>query len=247
MSIHDETNKRFGLARVLSKMGLASRSQASELIKAGLVRVNGKLVRDVEFPVRMDIDKVSVNQQLAIAQQRMVIMLNKPRGVVTTRIDEQQRATVYDCLPESLPWLAPVGRLDKASEGLLLMCNDPEWAAAITDPSTQLEKTYHVQIGGLIDEPRLAALRSGIESDIGFLKVLAVDVLRRGEKNTWLSFTLDEGKNRHIRRMLEAFNLPVLRLIRVAIGPLHLGDLAKGQWRQLSDIEIDKLMDGSES
>ena len=233
--------KRYGLARVLSKMGLASRTQAAAMIVEGTVRVNGKSIRDPEFPVRMEIDKVSVDSRQAVAQERIVLMLNKPRGLVTTRQDEKERATVYDCLPPDMPWLAPVGRLDKASEGLLLLSNDPVWAAAITHPAAKIEKTYHVQVAGLLDDPLLSRLNAGYASPDGLLQAKSVRVLRAGGKNTWLEFVLDEGKNRHIRRMLQNQGIEVLRLIRVAIGGLALGELPKGQWRALTQAELALL------
>jgi 23S rRNA pseudouridine2605 synthase len=237
MNTENCTVKRFGLARVLSKMGIASRTQASAWIAEGLVQVNGKTIKDVEFPVRINIDKVTVSKQKALTQKRMVIMLNKPRGFVTTRSDEQQRATVYDCLSAELPWLAPVGRLDKASEGLLLMTNDPMWAAKITDPETGLDKIYHVQINAIPSQAQLSAMLEGVHTDIGQLYVKRVILLRQGTKNAWLEICLDQGRNRQIRRLLLALDLPVMRLIRVQIGALKLGELPKGQWRLLTDQE----------
>lgn len=230
--------KRFGLARVLSKMGLASRTQASVWIADGLVQVNGKTITDIEFPVRIGVDKVLVSSQKAVAQERIVLMLNKPRGLLCTRSDEQQRATVYECLPAEMPWLAPVGRLDKASEGLLLMTNNPAWAATITDPETGPDKIYHVQINAIPSQAQLAAMLDGIETDAGYLGAKHVSVLRQGKKNAWLEITLDEGRNRQIRRLLQASDIQVLRLIRVQIGALKLGELPKGQWRALTNQEI---------
>ena len=233
--------KRFGLARVLSKMGLASRTQASVWIADGLVQVNGKIITDIEFPVRMEVDKVLVNSQKAIVQERIVLMLNKPRGLLTSRSDEQQRATVYQCLPAEQPWLAPVGRLDKASEGLLLMTNDPVWAAKITNPATGPDKTYHVQINAIPSQAQLTAMYEGVNTDDGQLSVKHVVVLRQGEKNAWLEITLEEGRNRQIRRILHALDIAVLRLIRVQIGALKLNELPKGQWRALTEQEIGLL------
>ncbi|HET6906420.1 MAG TPA: pseudouridine synthase, partial [Rhodanobacteraceae bacterium] len=156
--------------------------------------------------------------------------------------DEHGRATIYELLKGAdLPWLAPVGRLDKASEGLLLMGNDPEWAARITDPSSHLPKTYHVQVRGVPDAQALQQLRAGVAEGDEKLSARAVSLLRAGEKNAWLEIVLDQGRNRQIRRMLAALDYEVLRLIRVAIGPLALGDLAKGSWRRLSAAEIAAL------
>lgn len=243
MNTEHHSTKRFGLARVLSKMGLASRTQAAKWIIDGLVQVNGKTVTDFEFPVRINIDKVSVSQQSVVAQERIVLMLNKPRGLVTTRSDEQNRATVYDCLSSEMPWLAPVGRLDKASEGLLLLCNDPNWAAAITNPETGPSKTYHVQINAIPSSNQLFAMIEGVDTEIGRLHFKSVTILRQGEKNAWLEIILDQGQNRQIRRVLQVFDIEVLRLIRVAIGCLSLGELPKGQWRILKDEELSLLND----
>lgn len=233
---------RFGLARVLSKRGLASRTQAAVWVRAGRVRVNGQVVRDPEFPVRMDHDQVSVDAEPAEAVARVYVMLNKPRGLVTTTSDEKDRDTVYRCLDGAgLPWLAPVGRLDKASEGLLLFCNDPAWAAAVNDPGRGADKVYHVQIDRIPGQELLAQLEAGITDAGQRLSAASARLLRAGEKNAWLEIVLDEGRNRQIRRLLAAFDISVLRLIRVAVGPLSLGELAKGQWRRLSEEEVRQL------
>jgi 23S rRNA pseudouridine2605 synthase len=173
---------------------------------------------------------------------RHYLMLNKPRGLVTTTRDEQGRDTVYRCLDGAgLPWLAPVGRLDKASEGLLLFTNDPEWAARVTDPAQGPDKTYHVQIDRVPDASLLDALRTGVEVDGEHLSARHARLLRSGERNAWLEIVLDEGRNRQIRRLLEAFDVRVLRLVRVAIGAIELGTLAKGAWRLLDAHERDQL------
>jgi len=165
-------------------------------------------------------------------------MLNKPRGMVTTAHDEKGREAIYSLLPNDRPWIAPVGRLDKASEGLLLLTNDSEWGARITDPHSHLEKTYHVQIGTVADSKLMASLERGVEVPNGErLKAKRAGLIRSGEKNSWVEIVLDEGKNRQIRRMLDGFGVEVLRLVRVAIGPLQLGDLAKGAFRSLRQEE----------
>jgi 23S rRNA pseudouridine2605 synthase len=237
---------RHGLARVLSKMGLASRTVAAQWIRDGRVRVDGKLVCDPEFPVHQGKARIAVAGAAAApfvaeAADRIVVALNKPRGLVTTRDDEQGRDTVYACLDDAaLPWLAPVGRLDKASEGLLLFCNDPAWAARITGPGGP-SKTYHVQVDGLPDDSVLAALVAGLPCDGERLAARAATLLRQGAKHAWLEIELDEGRNRQIRRLLQASGFDVLRLVRVAIGALALGTLAKGKWRQLGAAEVAAL------
>ena len=234
--------KKVGLARALSKLGYCSRSQAAELIRAGRVKLNGAVRRDRETPTRPGEDRIEVDGATLAAGAKTYLFLNKPRGVVTTASDEKGRDTVYAYVPKNLPWIAPVGRLDRASEGLLLLTNDSEWAARITSPETHLDKTYHVQISTIADETLLDALRSGIRTGTGdFLRVKQARVLRQGGRNSWLEIVLDEGKNRHIRRLVEHLNLEVLRLVRVSIGPLALGDLAKGATRKLTTEEKQSL------
>ncbi len=235
-------SKKVELARALSKLGYCSRSRAAELIVAGRVKLNGAVRRDPQTPVRLGKDRIEIEGQPIEGRSRIYLALNKPRGVVTTASDEKDRETVYAYLPEGLTWIAPVGRLDKASEGLLLLTNDSEWAARITAPEIHLDKTYHVQISAIADEKLLQGLRNGIRAADGeFLRVKTVRVLRQGERHSWLEIVLDEGKNRQIRRMLEELKIEVLRLVRVAIGPLALGDLPKGATRPLDREEKQSL------
>ena len=240
---------RTGLARAMSKLGFCSRSRATELIRMGKVKVNLVVRKNPEFPVilKKDViimDDVSINQA-----PRLYVMLNKPRGLVTSASDELGRETVFSCFEHSkLPHLSPVGRLDKASEGMLLFTNDNVWADTITNPDTHLDKTYHVQISGTLDEKRLALIKEGVvDEELGdHLSAKAIKILRSGEKNMWLEVVLDEGRNRHIRRLLEAFNIEVLRLVRVKIGMLVLGNLPKGQWRELTKYEVLKSREPQE-
>ena len=237
--------RKVGLARALSKLGYCSRSQAAALIAQGRVRLNGRIRHDPESPVILEKDRIEVDGGPLAAQTHVYLMINKPRGVVTTASDEKGRKTVYDCLTGDLPWLGPVGRLDQASEGLLLLTNDSEWSARVLAPETHLDKTYHVQIGTLADAKLLKTLTSGIKEGGELLRVKAARELRHGERNCWLEIVLDEGRNRQIRRVFEALQIEVLRLVRVAIGPLALGDLAKGSFRQLTAVEkrvLDQAM-----
>jgi 23S rRNA pseudouridine2605 synthase len=245
----DETSaiagRKIGLARALSKLGFCSRSKAGELIRAGRVSLNGVPRRNPETPAHIGWDRIEVDGRAIEVAAKVYLALNKPRGVVTTASDEHGRQTVYDYL--QLPpgteakWLAPVGRLDKASEGLLLLSNDSEWAARVTAPETHLAKTYHVQVAGVVHEALLPGLRKGVSDKGEFLGAKAVHILRQGERNSWLEIVLEEGKNRHIRRMLETLGIEVLRLVRVAIGPLKLADLRKGESRALTDAEKKAL------
>ncbi len=231
-------SRHVGLARALSKLGYCSRSEAFDLIHAGRARLKGAICRDPEARVRLESDRIEVDGQPVAATTRVYLMLNKPRGAVTTAADEKGRQTVYAFLDAALPWVAPVGRLDQASEGLLLLTNDSEWAAQVMSPVSHLDKTYHVQIDRVADRKLLESISRGVRTEDGeFLGVARVGILRGGKRNTWLEIVLDEGKNRHIRRMLAALGVAVLRLVRVAIGPLPLGALPKGSVRPLTRAE----------
>ncbi|MGA8490005.1 MAG: pseudouridine synthase [Terriglobales bacterium] len=233
-----DSPRRIGLARALSKRGYCSRSSAADLIRAGRVSINGAICRNPEAPVRFERDHIQVDHRELATPTKLYLMLNKPRGVVTTASDEKGRETVYAYLDEGLPWVAPVGRLDKASEGLLLLTNDSEWAARVLAPETHLDKIYHVQIGAVADGALIESIIQGVRTDNGgSLQAKSAEILRRGKKNAWLKVVLDEGKNRQIRRMLGTLGVDVLRLVRVAIGPVALGELPKGAYRSLTDVE----------
>ncbi|MGJ7038649.1 23S rRNA pseudouridine2605 synthase [Shinella sp. BE166] len=234
--------KRVTLPRALSKLGYCSRTQAEELITAGRVALAGRVVTDPAIWVDLSNAVIAVDGKPVAAEERVYLMLNKPRGLVTTRHDPERRPTVYDCLKQlDHAHLSPVGRLDKASEGLLLFTNDTEFAQALLDPETHVSKTYHVQMDSLADDTLLAALQAGVHHDGELLRAKSVRKLREGNRNSWLEIELDEGRNRQIRRMLEAMNIACLRLVRVSIGNLALGDLEKGAVRTLDDGEVEGL------
>ncbi len=241
-TIHMKKTPRHGVARVISKLGIGSRTQAAQWVREGRVTVNGRAVADAEFPVRQGTDRIEIDGLESEASAPIVLMLNKPRGLVTTTRDEKGRDTVYRCLDGAgLPWVAPVGRLDKASEGLLLFSNDPAWAARITSPASELDKTYHVQVDCLPTDTLLRNLQRGVVLAGERLAAKSARTLRTGQKNAWLEIVLDEGRNRHIRRLLEALDVSALRLVRVGVGPLSLGELRKGQSRRLTAEEIASL------
>ncbi len=254
MMTMNQSARKIGLARAISKLGYCSRSRAAELIRAGHVSLNGKIRRDPETPVSERHDRVAVHGNVLEPQEKIYFMLNKPRGIVTTASDEKGRETVYAVLiaetgrkknttRKDFPWVAPVGRLDKASEGLLLLTNDSEWGASLIAPETHLDKTYHVQVKTVATDVQIQALIRGVKARDGeVLRVKHACILRTAQKNCWLEIVLDEGKNRHIRRAMEALGVEVLRLVRVAIGPLQLGDLRKGEYRSLTGEE-KRLLD----
>ena len=206
------------------------------------MRVNGRVCRDPGWRVDLRRDRFEVDAQAVRPETKVYLMLNKPRGWVTTVSDEQGRSTVLDCLAgHGLPFVAPVGRLDKASEGLLLLTNDTRWAARLTDPAAHLDKLYHVQVDCLADERLTRRLEAGANVEGDFLAAKRARLLRQGTRTSWLELVLDEGKNRQLRRLLAALGVQVLRLVRVAIGPLPLGNLPKGAFRHLTAEETGRL------
>jgi 23S rRNA pseudouridine2605 synthase len=233
------------LARALSKLGFCSRAQGAELVRAGRVRVNGAVQASPDARVDPQRDRIQVDGARVGAQPKVYLALNKPRGLVTTAADERGRDTVYSCLTDpALPRVVPVGRLDRASEGLLLFTSDTRWADRITNPATHLDKTYHVQVDRVADAGLLRRMIAGVADEGEHLAAKRADLLRAGERSSWIEVVLDEGRNRHIRRLLAVLEVQVLRLVRVSIGPLALGDLEKGAYRHLTAHER-AAMDGA--
>ena len=233
------------IARALSKLGHCSRAQGERLVQAGRVRVEGRIVRDPAQRVRPERDAIEVDGVPVRREARHYVMLNKPRGLVTTRHDPRGRPTIYECFAgEPLPFLAPVGRLDKASEGLLLLTNDSRWSARLLEPSSHVEKRYHVQVRAADPHSVIDRVRAGVTEQTSGerLDVGAISLLRTGSRGgAWFEIVLEEGKNRQLRRIFSEVGVEVLRLIRVSIGALALGDLAKGSWRPLTAAEVRAL------
>lgn len=225
------------LPRALSKLGFCSRTEAVALIEAGRVSVDGRSARSVTLRVDPARSRIMVDGTAISAETKVYLMLNKPRGLVTTRRDPQERGTVYDCLPSDLPFLSPVGRLDKASEGLLLLTNDTGWAEYLLNPASGVPKTYHVKIDRIADEAFIRALVSPVEDGDERLSAAGVRLLRTGSRSSWIEIVLTEGRNRQVRRMVAALGASVLRLVRVGIGTVVLGDLGKAQTRSLTSAE----------
>ena len=233
------------IPRALSKLGICSRADGVRMVEAGRVRINGTLARSPAQRITPETDRIELDGAPIVRAERVYLALNKPRGLVTTRDDPQGRATIYECLEGApLPFVAPVGRLDKASEGLLLLTNDSRWSSRLLDPASHVDKVYHVQVRGVLDDAGLARIAAGVEEgDTGEqLAVKRIALLRTGSRSSaWYEIELDEGKNRHIRRIFAVLDVEVLRLVRISIGPLALGTLAKGAWRMLSGDEVRAL------
>ena len=226
------------LERALSKLGIASRSQARALVLAGRVRIAGERVLDPGRPVVPEGLAIAIDGAPVGEPPRRTLLFYKPRGVVTTRADEQGRRTVYDCIGEEATGLGPVGRLDLASTGLLLFTNDTRLADWLTDPGHAVERVYLVTVRGAVTEETAAGLERGILCEGELLAAKSAIVRKRSNKESHLVLTLVEGKNREIRRLLEAAGHPVTRLKRVSYGGLDLGTLQPGEWREVSAAEL---------
>ncbi len=240
-------DNKIRLQKHLSACGIASRRKAEELIEAGKVRVNGRIATlgDKVDPKR---DKVTVRGKNVVpVTEKVYIMVNKPRGYVTTMSDEYDRKCVNDLVKDVGVKVFPVGRLDRDSEGLLLMTNDGELANAITHPSRHVNKTYRVTVGGTVADEQIEKLTAGILLDGKKTQPCDVFVVERKPDRTMLNFIIHEGRNRQIRRMCEAVGLQVLRLKRLEIAGVKLGGLKLGAWRNLNERELVRLTNISQS
>jgi 23S rRNA pseudouridine2605 synthase len=230
------------LERILSKAGICSRTDARTQINSGKVRVNGQVITDPDFWVDRNRDRVSFDGKPLRHAQKVYVLLYKPTGYVTTFRDPAGRPTVYELLKEVGTWVAPVGRLDLETSGLLLLTNDNDFTELVTNPKTHTPKTYHVKAASLLTDEQIERLRAGVELRDGPTRPAQVSRLRDGPRHTFLEITITEGRNRQVRRMLEAIDSKVLKLVRIAIGSVKIADLTVGKWRNLTAAEVSALL-----
>jgi len=229
------------LERVLSKAGVGSRTEARAWIAAGRVKVNGKVTRDPDQWIDLQRDRVRFDNRPLEARERLYLLLYKPTGYLTTYKDPEGRPTVYDLIADVGTFLSPVGRLDLDTSGLLLMTNDNQFAERVTNPDSHVPKTYLVKASALVTDEQLQRLREGIELSDGPTRPATVTRLRDSARFTHFEITLTEGRNRQVRRMVEALGARVLKLVRVRIGSIAIGPLPIGKWRLLTRDEVDAL------
>jgi pseudouridine synthase len=236
---------RVTLDRVLSRAGIASRSTTREWIEAGRVKVNGRVVRNPDHWVETGKDHVRFDGNPVSQEKKVYVALNKPAGVVTSHGDNRSRPTVYDLLRKLDRWVFPVGRLDMDTSGLLILTNDTRFGEELLNPASKIPKTYYVKVAGVMDPGKYFDLAFGLDIGRGETSRGAiVREVRRSEKYTWFELSISEGKNRQVRRMCEAVGHIVLKLVRIRIGGLALGDLPVGEFRELTPRELRKLRQG---
>ena len=232
------------LERVLSKAGLGSRTDARSWIGAGRVSVNGRVVQTPDHWVDLERDRVALDGRLVAAREKLYVLLYKPTGYITTYRDPEGRPTVYDLLTGLEGWVAPVGRLDLDTSGLLILTNDNQFADRVMSPEHKIPKTYLVKTGSVLPDGSLDALRNSVELSDGPTRPALVTRVRDSGTATFLEITITEGRNRQVRRMIEAIGSRVRKLVRVAIGPLRIGDLPIGTWRLLTPAEVSAITAG---
>jgi 23S rRNA pseudouridine2605 synthase len=226
------------LERVLSKAGLGSRTEARKWIGAGRVKVNGKLVQSPDLWVDLERDKVTLDNRPVKPGEKTYLLLYKPTGYITTFKDPEGRPTIYDLIQDAGRWLIPVGRLDRDTSGLLLLTSDTQFAERVTNPDYKVPKTYLVKTSTLLGEQQLQQLREGVVLSDGPTQPAQVKRVRDSVKYTFVEITLLEGRNRQVRRMIEAVGSKVLKLVRIQIGGLRIGDLPIGRYRELTRAEV---------
>lgn len=230
------------LERVISKAGLGSRTEARSWIGAGRVSVNKRVIQNPDHWVDMERDKVLFDGKPLLKKEQVYLVLYKPKGYITTYKDPEGRPTVYNLLEDVGTFVVPVGRLDLDTSGLLLLTNDTQFAERIMNPDFHVPKKYLVKANRLLTEEDLERLRNGVQLDDGPTRPARVRRVRDSEKYTHFEITITEGRNRQVRRMVEALDASVLKLVRVAIGPLTIGDLEVGKWRLLEQREREAIL-----
>jgi len=237
--------EKLRLNRAIAATGICSRRRADELIKAGRITVNGQPATDLSLQVDLLQDAIAVDGKPLYKKDFQYVVLYKPRGVVTTCDDEQGRRTVIDLMPPDLQHLKPVGRLDRDSEGMIILTNDGALAQTLAHPSNHVEKTYRVTVDGLIDESALTILRQGVRLSEGITQQAEVHSLKRSGNMSSFVIVIREGRNRQIRRMCAKVGYNVLRLVRERIGALQLNLKEPGEWRHLKASEVSLLSEDS--
>ena len=229
------------LERVISKAGLGSRTDARQWIGAGRVRVNGKLIQTPDHWVDLERDQVTLDGKPVRAEEKIYVLLYKPKGYITTYKDPDGRPTVYDLIQDVKQFVGTVGRLDLDSTGLLLLSNDTRFAERVMSPEHKIPKTYLVKASTLLTDEQLDRLRKGVELSDGLTQPALVKRVRDSDKYSFIEIAIHEGRNRQVRRMLEAVDSKVLKLVRTAIGPLRIGDLGIGKYRLLTADEVQMV------
>jgi 23S rRNA pseudouridine2605 synthase len=230
------------IQKILAKAGIASRREAERMVVEGKVTVNGKVVDTLGSKADALVDHIKVNgRRLTGFEPKVTLLLNKPRGYLSTVKDPKERPTVMDLLGRVKWRIYPVGRLDFDAEGLLLLTNDGDLAHILSHPRFSISRTYLVKVGGVPDERKLIRLKRGVVLEDGEARVVSFSILRRGEKNSWIRVVVTEGRNRLVKRMFSAIRHPVLKLKRVEFGPIKLGELPIGQFRYLTSEEMESL------
>lgn len=230
------------LDRALSKAGLGSRTEARSWIGAGRVQVNGRVIRTPDHWVDLARDRIAFDGKAVRGGAKLYLLLNKPKGYITTYKDPEGRATVFDLISDSVPYIFPVGRLDRDTSGLLLLTNDTQFAERITNPEFKVEKTYLVKASGYLPEDLLRKLREGVELNDGPTQPAKVKRVRDSGKYTFVEISIREGRNRQVRRMIEAVGSRVLKLVRTSIGTIEIAGLEIGKYRALSATEVRCLL-----
>ena len=220
---------------------MGSRTEARNWIGAGRVCVNGAVVREPDRWVDLARDRITLDGQPVRESRKVYLLLHKPKGYLTTYSDPQGRPTVYDLVRDAGAWVVPVGRLDMDTTGLIIMTNDTEFAERLTNPEYKVPKTYRAKCAGRLNDAQIARLREGIVLRDGPTRPAVVERLRDSGQYTHIELTINEGRNRQVRRMVEAIGSKVIRLERVAIGQVRIDHLATGTWRHLTDAEVRAL------